>query len=285
MTRPQGLACDIGAYEQVFVSTPALSLSKQISKSNGGPWSGSITVSGNRPVYYQFTVTNTGNVPLSPISVTDPNLSTSSCTFSNPLAIGATTACVVGPVIAAPGLGTYTNTATASGGYSSQTVTSSPSSANYIVNDPVQTGPVYNITAVFDVTTTGTCTQGNCSLRDAILAANAKTNGSSPDEIHFNLPGTGPFTIQLSGPLPAITDPVIIDGYTQPGASKNTLAVGSNAVLKIVLDGANAGANAAGLTIQASNSKVCGLIIQNFSGDGITINGSNFTVCGNLDHP
>jgi len=262
---------------------PSLSLDQKINTSNSGFSSSSINVSGNSPVYYQFTVTNTGNVVLSSIGISnsDPKVNTSSCMFSNPLAIGATTSCVVGPVTAAPALGTYTNTATASGGYSGQTITSSSSSANYIVNDPVQTGPVYTITAVINVTNPGTCTDKNCSLQDAVLAANVKANGSSPDEIHFNLPVTGPLTI--AEPLPAITDPVIIDGYTQPGASQNTLPVGSNAVLKIVLDGTIPGANPSGLTIQASasNSKVCGLIIQKFSGDGITINGSNVTVCGN----
>ena len=39
-----------------------------------------------------------------------------------------------------------------------------------------------------------------------------------------------------------ITDPVVIDGYTQPGSSPNTLANGDNAVLLIELDGSNAGA-------------------------------------------
>ena len=39
-------------------------------------------------------------------------------------------------------------------------------------------------------------------------------------------------------PLPTIEEPVIIDGYSQPGARPNTLAVGNNAVLKIELSGA-----------------------------------------------
>ena len=36
-------------------------------------------------------------------------------------------------------------------------------------------------------------------------------------------------------PWPAITDPVVIDGYSQPGARPNTLDVGDDAVLKINL--------------------------------------------------
>ena len=80
---------------------------------------------------------------------------------------------------------------------------------------------------------------GDCTLREAIDAANA---GAGLDTIAFDIPGAGPHTIQLGLGLPKITDPVIIDGYTQPGASPNTngQGLGSNAVLKIELDGSNA---------------------------------------------
>ena len=37
--------------------------------------------------------------------------------------------------------------------------------------------------------------------------------------IDFDIPGSGPFVIQPATPLPAITHPVIINGYSQPGAS------------------------------------------------------------------
>ena len=67
---------------------------------------------------------------------------------------------------------------------------------------------------------------------------------TSLDTIAFNIPGTGVHTISPASALPAITNPVIIDGYTQPGASPNTLANGDNAVLEIVLDGAVVGADA-----------------------------------------
>ena len=85
----------------------------------------------------------------------------------------------------------------------------------------------------------GVCDANHCSLREAINAANA-TSGTA--EIDFNIPGAGPHTIQPLSALPTITDPVIIDGYTQPGASPNTNGpgLGSNAVLKIELDGTSA---------------------------------------------
>ena len=84
-----------------------------------------------------------------------------------------------------------------------------------------------------------------------------------------------------SGHAPTITDPVIIDGYTQPGASPNTNGpgLGLNTVLKIELDGTNAGAFAPGLHI-TGDSTVRGLVINGFDGFGVLISGGDAT--GNL---
>ena len=67
-------------------------------------------------------------------------------------------------------------------------------------------------------TANGTCNNGSgiCTLREAIVEANAN---SGTDTICFDIDGTGPHTIVLAGAngnLPAITDPVIIDGRTEP---------------------------------------------------------------------
>src|SRR5207253_11412721 len=70
---------------------------------------------------------------------------------------------------------------------------------------------------------TGVCDDVECTLREAIAAANAH---AGTDTIVFNIPGTGPHTIRPISSLPSITSPVTIDGYTQPGASANTLADG-----------------------------------------------------------
>ena len=50
-------------------------------------------------------------------------------------------------------------------------------------------------------------------LRQAILEANAHPE---TNVIHLHL-GSGPQTIALTAPLPAITTPITIDGTTQPG--------------------------------------------------------------------
>ena len=109
----------------------------------------------------------------------------------------------------------------------------------------------------------GVCDASECTLREAIGAANAN---AGTDTITFNIPGDGAHTIRPASALPTITDPVIIDGYTQPGASPNTNGpgLGSNAVLKIELDGTDAGTDANGLHITGGSSTVRGLVINRF---------------------
>ena len=129
---------------------------------------------------------------------------------------------------------------------------------------------------------TNTNNSGIGSLRQAILNANTKPGS---DAIVFDIPGSGVHTISPASPLPPIADPVVIDGYTQPGASPNTLAVGDNAILLIEVNGANAGIGVTGLTITAGSSTVRGLVINRFGGDGIAITGSgasNNAVLGNF---
>src|SRR5262245_61846806 len=67
--------------------------------------------------------------------------------------------------------------------------------------------------ATFTVTTADDAGAAN-SLRTAIESANT-TPGL--DTIVFAIGGTGPYIIAVSAPLPVITDPVLIDGSTQPG--------------------------------------------------------------------
>ena len=128
--------------------TPALTLSKQIGTSGSGVWSSSITVAGGSSVYYKFTINNTGNISLSPVSVSDPTVSTASCTWPASLAAGTSASCVVGAVIAATLAGTYTNTAKAHGGYGGSTYDSATSSAAYTV------APIYAINVAKSSTTT-----------------------------------------------------------------------------------------------------------------------------------
>jgi hypothetical protein len=120
---------------------------------------------------------------------------------------------------------------------------------------------------------------GPCTLRAAIEQANATANGGTPDEIHFSISGAGPHTILPATLLPTITDPVVIDGYTQSGASVNTnpFASGSNAVLKIEIDGIDV--TGTGLRISAGTSTVKGLVVNGFE-PGIYLESSNNQITG-----
>jgi Ca2+-binding RTX toxin-like protein len=132
-------------------------------------------------------------------------------------------------------------------------------------------------------TVTNTNDSGANSLRAAITGANNTGNSGAPDEIHFNIPGAGVKTINLLTALPDITEAVILNGFTQPGASANTNPTGNNAVILIELNGAATAADGNGLTLLSSGNTVKGLAIMNFPGslaDGIQIDGDNNTIEG-----
>ena len=78
---------------------------------------------------------------------------------------------------------------------------------------------------------TNTNDSGPGSLRQAILDSNVHPNvGGLTDAILFQIPGTGVKTIQPLTPPPAITDTILINGYTQTGSRANTLATGMSVV-------------------------------------------------------
>ena len=158
-----------------------------------------------------------------------------------------------------------------------------------------------------NVCDTDPSTEGEqCTLRAAIEQADET---AAADTINFNIPTTDPgynpatgvFTIAFVprfGPDGiSAYEPVTIDGYSQPGAKENTLAVGNDAVLKIelVYDSDDA-ANQAPLSIQGDGSVVRGLAINGFDtnhvseewcseglGGGIHVHGAdNVVVEGNF---
>jgi Bacterial Ig-like domain (group 3) len=150
--------------------------------------------------------------------------------------------------------------------------------------------------ATITVNTAGDTTAGaSLSLRQAIEISDGTLSVSSlsaqeqaqvsgavgaTNTIDFNIPTTDQgydattkvWTIAVKSALPAIsTNAAIIDGYTQPGASPNTLAQADNAVLKIAINGGGEG-TMDGLTIAQEGSRVSGLDIENFLGDFYTNN-------------
>ncbi len=121
--------------------------------------------------------------------------------------------------------------------------------------DPPQVGPLFTVNTAEDADD-GVCGQAHCTLREAFNSANAVQNGTGPDEIHFAIPVEDPAVISPSSALPEITDPLVVDAYSQSPSG-------------VTLDGSGAGADTSGLTVSAGNSTITGLTIQNFSGHGI----------------
>ena len=119
---------------------------------------------------------------------------------------------------------------------------------------------------------------GNLAINKLSNAEQKQVTGNhvagQTDTILFNIPGAGLHVVQPGSALDAITNPVVIDGYSQPGSKANTNPVGDsdNAQLEIELDGSKV-ANAAGLAISAMNSVVKGLVINRFNGGEIVIQG------------
>jgi hypothetical protein len=126
------------------------------------------------------------------------------------------------------------------------------------------------------------------SLRQAIVSVNNDNSNpaGAPEMIAFNI-GTGQVTIALSSTaLLPIGKRVLVDGFTQPGSSPNTLpaqgtGAGNNANWGITLDGSAIGSPVDGLAISAGDSAIQGLVIQNFGTDiHLTTNG-NDQIAGN----
>lgn len=116
----------------------------------------------------------------------------------------------------------------------------------------------------------GGCTVGECTLREALTAANTAPNVLLPDFITFNIPGSGVQTITPLSALPTISEPVFLDATTQPGASCVAPAIEVN--------GSSAGAGVTGLTITGGSSIVRGLVINRFAGNGMVLSGSGSNI-------
>jgi parallel beta-helix repeat protein len=111
--------------------------------------------------------------------------------------------------------------------------------------------------STFLVTTTDDSGPG--SLRQAILDANHEPG---LNRIAFDIAPGGVQSIRPTSALPTVTNPVVIDGTSQPGFAVTPL---------IELCGSQAGFFANGLTITAGGSTVRGLVINSFWGSGIVL--------------
>jgi hypothetical protein len=128
---------------------------------------------------------------------------------------------------------------------------------------------VVNTAAATSFIVTNTDDSGPGSLRQAINDANANAGA---DTIVFNIQGTA-LTITPTTLLPDITDPVTIDGFTQPGFQGKPVVELNGGELRVVPQGA-------GLTIKGGNSVVRGLVINSFKIAGIQLSGTDQSPTG-----
>ena len=104
-----------------------------------------------------------------------------------------------------------------------------------------------------------------CTLRAALEETNALSNDpAGPDEIRFDIPGSGPHTIQPQSALPDVTDPVVIDGSTEPDFSGDPV---------VAVDGSNQGINTNMLNLESGSggSSVLALSLINVQGRALFI--------------
>jgi uncharacterized repeat protein (TIGR01451 family)/CSLREA domain-containing protein len=130
-----------------------------------------------------------------------------------------------------------------------------------------QTGPAFFVNTTADPGD-GACDATECTLREAINAANANADANT---INFAIPvgfiSGGVFTIQPTSELPQITRPVTINGATQTTFTGNTNVNGP----EVVVNGSLAGVSANGFFITGSNNIIENLVINGFGVSGIVI--------------
>ena len=137
---------------------------------------------------------------------------------------------------------------------------------------PAALADTFTVTSNDDIDS-GACTAAHCSFRDALKAANASLGH---DTIAFSVGGGGPFTVIPSTPLPAVTDPVTIDGTTQPGYVGTPLVFLDGERNVFGLQGG------IGLKITAGDSEFRGLAPIRWADAGILLTGGgNNVVAGN----
>lgn len=129
--------------------------------------------------------------------------------------------------------------------------------------------------AISDIDTlvvTSTANSGAGTLRQAIIDSNQTVNA---ERIEFNLgPASGcPYSIPVTSPLPAVTSPLTIDGFSQAGSSPNTREDGYDGVHCVVLTGSVS----EGLRLQPAAGQaiaVMGLALQRFTSAAIEADGA-----------
>jgi hypothetical protein len=120
--------------------------------------------------------------------------------------------------------------------------------------------------------TGSTSDSGPGTFRQALLDALAAPGSHT---IVFDFPGPPPYIIQLLSPLPELTGPVVLDGWSQPSFSGTPV---------IELEGSGAaGATGPvdGLVVSGGGSTIRGFILDGFA-VAIRLQSANNTIQGNV---
>jgi CSLREA domain-containing protein len=150
-------------------------------------------------------------------------------------------------------------------------------SACATVVDGPQPGPILTVNTNADADD-GVCGALHCTLREAINRANTLAGANT---INFNIAGAGPHVINVTGSdLPNITQPVTIDGLSEPDVLGGTCPLPTGA-LAVQIDGGDVRSNGLRLEVGSDGSTIRGLSITNFGGVGILVRASNNSVTCN----
>ena len=228
----------------------------------------------NTNLTYTITVTNSGDVNVTGVIVTDTlpanttlvsatgctGTSTLTCNLGN-LASGQSASLTV--VIKPTQGGSLSNTASVAAAQAeSNTANNSATQVTTVTG-----GTVYTVNSTADTTDAQGCDATNCTLREAINAANSHPG---KDTILFNIPGAGAHTINATPGFSGISEAVFIDGTSQPGFTGQPI---------IEVNGASAG-QVNGFWVTGGGTRLRGLVINGFFYSAINLQGDNNVVEG-----
>ncbi len=143
-----------------------------------------------------------------------------------------------------------------------------------VASGPQQPGPTFTVNTTADAAADSGCSPTDCTLREAIVAANTQAGANA---IAFDFPGVA-HTITPATALPPILETLTIDGETEPEFLDTPV---------VEIDGTVVSGGASGpydgLRVEADDSVVRGLVINRFSnGAGIVIESAGNLVEGSF---